>query len=187
MKIRATKGLTFDDVLLIPKRSPVASRKNVDTSTWLTPKIQLRIPIVSANMDTVTEAEMAIAMARAGGMGIIHRFMTIKQQVQQIRRVKRAEGFMVERPYALPQNATIAQAQQMMTQRDVGGLMVVGQDEALIGLVTQRDILLAPDSSAAISTDDPTGANHQRRGGYYNGRGAPLAAQTSPGEIAGGR
>ncbi len=152
MKIRATKGLTFDDVLLIPKRSPVASRKNVDTSTWLTPKIQLRIPIVSANMDTVTEAEMAIAMARAGGMGIIHRFMTIKQQVQQIRRVKRAEGFMVERPYALPQNATIAQAQQMMTQRDVGGLMVVGQDEALIGLVTQRDILLAPDSSAAIST-----------------------------------
>ncbi len=152
MKIRAAKGLTFDDVLLIPRRSAVASRKNVDTSTWLTPKIRLKIPIVSANMDTVTEAEMAIAMARAGGMGIIHRFMTIKQQVQQIRRVKRAEGFMVERPYALPQNAAIAQAQQMMTQRDVGGLVVVDQNEALIGLVTQRDILLAPDSHAPVST-----------------------------------
>lgn len=151
MKIRATKGLTFDDVLLVPKKSPVSSRKDVDTSTWLTPRIRLRIPIVSANMDTVTEAEMAIAMARAGGIGIIHRFMTVKQQVQQIRRVKRAEGFMVERPYALPQSASIAQAQQIMTQRDVGGLMVVSEDEELIGLVTQRDILLAPNSSAPIS------------------------------------
>ncbi|HEY84293.1 MAG TPA: IMP dehydrogenase [Chloroflexi bacterium] len=149
--MRATKGLTFDDVLLVPKKSPVSSRKDVDTSTWLTPRIRLRIPIVSANMDTVTEAEMAIAMARAGGIGIIHRFMTVKQQVQQIRRVKRAEGFMVERPYALPQSASIAQAQQIMTQRDVGGLMVVSEDEELIGLVTQRDILLAPNSSAPIS------------------------------------
>ncbi|OQY29916.1 MAG: IMP dehydrogenase, partial [Anaerolineaceae bacterium 4572_5.2] len=148
---RGIKGLTFDDVLLVPKKSPVSSRKDVDTSTWLTPRIRLRIPIVSANMDTVTEAEMAIAMARAGGIGIIHRFMTVKQQVQQIRRVKRAEGFMVERPYALPQSASIAQAQQIMTQRDVGGLMVVSEDEELIGLVTQRDILLAPNSSAPIS------------------------------------
>ena len=151
MKIRATKGLTFDDVLLIPKRSPVASRKNVDTSTWLTPKIRLKIPVVSANMDTVTEAEMAIAMARAGGVGVIHRFMTVEQQAQQIRRVKRAEGFMVERPYALPQNATIAQAQQMMAQHDVGGLVVINRNEALIGLVTQRDILLAPDDTAPVS------------------------------------
>ena len=151
MKIRATKGLTFDDVLLIPKRSPVASRKNVDTSTWLTPKIRLKIPVVSANMDTVTEAEMAIAMARAGGVGVIHRFMTVEQQAQQIRRVKRAEGFMVERPYALPQNATIAQAQQMMTQHDVGGLVVINRNETLIGLVTQRDILLAPDDNAPVS------------------------------------
>src|SRR5437764_15431318 len=77
-KIRSTKGLTFDDVLLIPKRSPVASRHDVDPSTWLTPTIHLRMPIVSANMDTVTEAPMAIAMARAGAIGIIHRFMTIE-------------------------------------------------------------------------------------------------------------
>ncbi|MCB0224690.1 MAG: IMP dehydrogenase, partial [Anaerolineae bacterium] len=81
MKIRSTKGLTFDDVLLVPKRSPVTSRRDVDTTTCLTPTINLRVPIISANMDTVTEAPMAIAMARSGAIGIIHRFMTIDDQV----------------------------------------------------------------------------------------------------------
>jgi IMP dehydrogenase len=124
MKIRPTKGLTFDDVLLAPKRSLISSRQNVDTSTWLTPSIQLRVPIVSANMDTVTESAMAIAIARAGGIGIIHRFMTIQGQVQQVKRVKRAEGFIVEQPYAIPVDSSVADARQLMHRYEVGGLVV---------------------------------------------------------------
>src|SRR5215204_5467487 len=86
MFIRAQKGLTFDDVLLAPKRSPIASRRDVDTSTRLTTAIRLNIPILSANMDTVTEAGMAIAMAQNGGIGVLHRFMTVEQQVRQVRK-----------------------------------------------------------------------------------------------------
>jgi len=152
MKIRPAKGLTFDDVLLVPKRSPIASRQDVDTSTWLTPTIRLRIPIVSANMDTVTEAPMAIAMARAGGIGIIHRFMAIEAQVRQVERVKRAQGVMVEHPRAIAQSATIAKAKQMMERYDVGGLVVTNGTDELIGLITQRDILFAPDDTAAVGS-----------------------------------
>ncbi len=151
MKIRPTKGLTFDDVLLVPKRSPIASRQDVDTSTWLTPTIPLRIPIVSANMDTVTEAAMSIAMARAGGVGIIHRFMSIEGQVKQVKRVKRAEGFMVERPYSISSEASIGEARQLMSQHEVGGLVVTNGKSELVGLVTQRDIILASDDSALVS------------------------------------
>jgi IMP dehydrogenase len=152
MKIRSSKGLTFDDVLLVPKRSSIASRQKVDTSTWLTSTIRLRIPIVSANMDTVTEAPMAIAMARAGGIGIIHRFMSIEAQVSQVERVKRAQGFIVEHPRAIAQNASIAQAKQMMERYDVGGLVVTNGTAELIGLVTQRDILFAPDDQAVVGS-----------------------------------
>jgi IMP dehydrogenase len=152
MKIRSTKGLTFDDVLLVPKRSVVASRQDVDTSTCLTPAIRLRIPLVSANMDTVTESSMAIAMARAGGIGIIHRFMTIEQQARQVRRVKRAEGFIVEQPRAITQSASIAEARQLMNQYEVGGLVVTNGSDKLVGLITQRDILLAPDETAPVGS-----------------------------------
>ena len=93
MMIRQGKGLTFDDVLLVPKRSHVSSRSDVDTSTWLTPSIRLNIPVISANMDTVTEAAMAIAMARTGGIGILHRFMSTDMQVKQVSKVKRAQGY----------------------------------------------------------------------------------------------
>ncbi|MEW5957780.1 MAG: IMP dehydrogenase, partial [Chloroflexota bacterium] len=152
MKIRASKGLTFDDVLLVPQRSAVTSRQNVDTSTWLTRTIRMRVPIVSANMDTVTEAGMAIAIARVGGIGIIHRFMTIEKQARQVQRVKRAEGFVVEDPYSINQNATIAEARRIMELHEVGGLVVTNGGLELIGLVTQRDILLAPDDGAPISS-----------------------------------
>jgi IMP dehydrogenase len=152
MKIRSTKGFTFDDVLLVPKRSRISSRQDVDTSTWLTPTIRLPLPVVSANMDTVTEAPMAIAMARAGGIGIIHRFMTVDQQVRQVERVKRAEGFMVEHPRAINQDASIAEARRLMAHYDVGGLVVTNGGDELIGLVTQRDILLAPDNAAAVGS-----------------------------------
>ena len=152
MKIRPTKGLTFDDVLLVPKRSPVASRNDVDTSTWLTPTVRLRIPIISANMDTVTEAKMAIAMARAGGIGIIHRFMSIAAQARQVEEVKRAQGFVVEHPRSISVRASIAEAKRVMRQYDVGGLVVTNGADELVGLVTQRDILFAPDDTAAVGT-----------------------------------
>ncbi|MBN1220189.1 MAG: IMP dehydrogenase [Anaerolineae bacterium] len=152
MKIRPTKGLTFDDVLLVPKRSPISSRQDVDTSSWLTPTIKLRLPIVSANMDTVTEARMAIAMARVGGIGILHRFMPIEAQARQVEQVKRAQGFVVEHPRSISQAASIAEAKTMMKQHDVGGLVVTNGRDELVGLVTQRDILFAPDDSAPVGS-----------------------------------
>ncbi len=150
MKIRQTKGLTFDDVLLVPKRSPVASRQDVDTSSRLTNTIRLHVPIISANMDTVTEAGMAIAMARAGGMGILHRFMTIEEQVRQIAKVKRAEGFVVEDPFSIDVDAPIAAADRLMHEHDVGGLVVTNGGKKLIGIITQRDVRLAPASLTTV-------------------------------------
>lgn len=150
MKIRSMKGLTFDDVLLVPKRSPVRSRSQVDTSARLTRTIRLHIPILSANMDTVTEASMAIAMARAGGLGVIHRFMTVEKQARQVAQVKRAEGFIVEKPYSISQDASIQEAARLMQRHDVGGLVVTNGTDHLIGLVTQRDILLAPDAARTV-------------------------------------
>jgi IMP dehydrogenase len=149
-KIRETRGLTFDDVLLAPKRSPVSSRRDVDTSSWLTPEICLQIPILSANMDTVTEATMAIAMARAGGMGVLHRFMPVAAQIRQVKRVKRAEGFIVENPYAIAQDASLAEAAELMARLEVGGLVVTNGQTRLIGLITQRDILLAPSDELRV-------------------------------------
>jgi len=144
MKIRPSKGLTFEDVLLVPRRSPIQSRRDVDTSTRLTDGIRLNIPVISANMDTVTEAKMAIAMARSGGIGILHRFMTIEQQVRQVRQVKRAQGFIVEAPYTIPQSASVMEAAEEMRLRQVGGLLVVDASGKLAGIVTRRDLLLAP-------------------------------------------
>jgi IMP dehydrogenase len=150
MKIRPAKGLTFDDVLLVPHRSPIRSRRDVDTSTRLTDILRLRIPIVSANMDTVTEAGMAIAIARSGGAGILHRFMTIGQQVKQVKQVKRAQGFMVELPYSIEVDASLTEAKEMMTHHSVGGLIVVDKNGKLAGILTQRDVLLVPDSVTQV-------------------------------------
>jgi len=130
----------------------VASRQDVNTNTRLTPKIELNLPIISANMDTVTETAMAIALARIGGIGILHRFMTVEQQVRQVKQVKRAEGFMVENPYTIDQNATIGRAQRLLQNYDIGGLVVTSTGGQVVGLVTQRDLLLAPDEQAAVST-----------------------------------
>ncbi len=144
MKIRSTKGLTFDDVLLIPQRSSIRSRKDVTTATRLTNSIALQLPIISANMDTVTEAEMAIALARIGGIGIIHRFMTTEAQVSEIGHVKRAQGHVVNNPYSVTPEASIGEAERLMNRHDVGGLVVMNGSRELLGLVTQRDLLLAP-------------------------------------------
>lgn len=138
-------GLTFGDVLLVPKKSPVNTRKAVDVSANLTRKIRLNIPIVSSNMDTVTESNMAIQMARLGGMGFIHRFLSINDQVQEIRRVKRAESVIIEKPYSIFPNATIEDAKAILMEKNVSGLVVVDQENHLKGILTQRDILFAED------------------------------------------
>jgi len=145
------QGLTYDDVLLMPKRSAVASRKHVSTSTRLSRSITLNIPIVSANMDTVTEAPMAVAMARQGGIGIIHRFMTIEQEARQVQLVKRAQGAIVEQPYTLPPSATLAEARRLMTEQDVTGLLILDERERLMGILTARDIRFANDPTQLIA------------------------------------
>lgn len=150
MKIRNQVGLTFDDVLLVPKRSGVRSRSAVDPSTWLVAGIRMTIPIISSNMDTVTEDRMAIAMAHAGGIGIIHRFLPIKKQAEFVRRVKRHESFIVEHPICISPQATIIEADRKMNQENIGGLMVVDEENHLLGIVTTRDILLAPDRTAPV-------------------------------------
>ncbi len=151
MFIRPTKGLTFDDVLLAPRRSPIRSRGEVDVASSLTRKLRLAIPILSANMDTVTEWRMAVSMARAGGIGVLHRFMTVEQQVRQVDKVKRAQGLMHENPHTVAAGATIAEAEQLMDLHDVGGLIVVDNNTKLVGLVTRRDILLAPDELQTVA------------------------------------
>jgi IMP dehydrogenase len=151
MKIRPTKGLTFDDVLLIPRRSSAASRQDTDTSARLTASIKMHIPIMSANMDTVTESRMAIAMARAGGIGILHRFMSVEAQVREAKIVKRAQGFIIEHPYNIDPTATLAQARAEMDHHHIGALIVVDAAGRLAGLVSQRDLMLAPASMANIS------------------------------------
>lgn len=144
MNIRTDLGLTFDDVLLVPNRSTIHSRKEVSTDTWLVPGIHLSNPIISANMDTVTETRMAIAMAQMGGIGILHRFMTIEDQADCVSRVKRSESLVVESPLTISPDESVEQARQRMEAGGVGGLMVVDKDNLLVGIITHRDVLLAP-------------------------------------------
>ena len=152
MKLRADPGITFDDVLLVPKRSSIRSRKDVSTSSWLTRGIRLHIPILSANMDTVTESRMAIAMAQQGGIGILHRFMSVEKQAESVRRVKRAENMVVEQPIQIAPMATVSQARAKMADADVGGLVVVDETGQLQGVITTRDVLLADDGQLAVES-----------------------------------
>ena len=137
------EGLTFDDVLLVPKYSDITSRSQTDLTTKLSRNISISIPFVSANMDTVTESTMASAMARAGGIGIIHRFLTIKEQAAEVLKVKRSGSVMIENPYSVSPNRTIQSAIDYAVDKDVSGLLVVDSDSKLIGIVTNRDLLFA--------------------------------------------
>lgn len=143
-------GLTYDDVLLEPQCSEIRSRKDVDTSTSFTRNIRLRIPIVSANMDTVTESGMAIAMARHGGIGIIHRFNSIAEQAEEVRRVKRSESFVIENPYTVTPDQSVATARMLMEEHGITGLPVV-QDRRLAGILSRRDIVFAGMSPGNVS------------------------------------
>lgn len=137
-------ALSYDDVMLVPQRSDIRSRRDVDTTTRLTRNIRIAMPIVSANMDTVTEYAMAIAMARVGGIGIIHRFLTVEEQARQVARVKRAEALIIEDPHTIAPDATLREARAMMADRGVSGLVVVDEGR-LVGMLTRRDVHMADD------------------------------------------
>lgn len=134
-------GLSYDDVLLVPKHSHIQSRKETDLSTQLTQKIKLNIPLVSANMDTVTESKMAIAMARQGGIGIIHQFMSMEEQCREVRKVKRSTSYVIDEPLTIDENKTVEEALQLMESAGIKGLLVTNYERKFTGILTQRDIL----------------------------------------------
>ena len=142
-------GLTFDDVLLIPAYSEVLPRE-VDLSTSFSRNIKLNIPIVSAAMDTVTEAKLAIAIAREGGIGVIHKNMSIEAQAQQVRFVKRAENGMISNPVSILRDKTVGQALAMMAEFKIGGIPVVDANNYLVGIVTNRDLRFRRDMTQLI-------------------------------------
>jgi len=144
------EALTYDDVLLLPAYSEVLPR-NCDTSTPLTRNIRLNIPLISAAMDTVTEADLAIAMAQEGGIGIIHKNMSIKEQSEQVRKVKRSESGMILDPVTLDEHATLADALRMMREFNIGGIPVVNAAQKLVGIITNRDIRFQKDTKQPIS------------------------------------
>ena len=137
------EGLTFDDVLLVPKYSDITSRSQTDLSTKLSRNISINIPFVSANMDTVTESLMAMAMARAGGIGIIHRFLPIQEQADEVLKVKRSGSVMIENPYSISPDKSIQNALDYAENKDISGLLVVDSNTKLIGIITERDLLFA--------------------------------------------
>ena len=133
------EGLTFDDVLLVPAYSEVLPR-NVNLSTMFSRNIRLNVPVVSAAMDTVTESTMAIAIAREGGIGVIHKNMGIEEQAKQVKTVKRAENGMIYDPVTIDAKATVGQAKNLMSEFKIGGIPVVNDQHQLVGIVTNRDL-----------------------------------------------
>ncbi len=143
------EGLTYDDVLLIPNYSEVLPRE-VSIKTKFSKNITLNVPIVSAAMDTVTESAMAIAMAQEGGIGVLHKNMTIEQQAAKVRKVKRAESGMIIDPVTLPLTATVGDAKQLMREFSIGGIPVVDDKQILKGIVTNRDLRFEKDNARPI-------------------------------------
>lgn len=133
------EGLTFDDVLLVPAHSQVLPRE-VNISTQLTRKIRLNIPMISSAMDTVTESSLAIALAREGGVGILHKNMTITQQAEQVRKVKRTENGLILDPITLSETARIGEALRLMKENQIGGIPIVSTAKKLVGILTNRDL-----------------------------------------------
>ncbi|WP_153799623.1 IMP dehydrogenase [Foetidibacter luteolus] len=144
------EGLTFDDVLLIPSYSEVLPRE-VNIKSQLTKSITLNIPMLSAAMDTVTEANLAIALAREGGLGILHKNMTIEKQAEQVRKVKRSESGMIIDPIVLPDNATIGDALRLMKENKIGGIPIVDINNKLVGILTNRDLRFETDKKRKVS------------------------------------
>ena len=147
------EGFTFDDVLLVPKFSDITSRSQTDLSTNLSRNIKLNIPLISANMDTVTESTMATTMARQGGIGIIHRFLTIEEEANQILKVKRSGSVMIDTPYQIFSDKSIEDAIELMNEKEVSGLLVVDSDSKLVGILTERDVLFEKEDSKKLVSE----------------------------------
>ncbi|MEK7113393.1 MAG: IMP dehydrogenase, partial [Patescibacteria group bacterium] len=148
-KDRFIEGLTYDDILLVPQYSEVLPRE-VDISSFLTKKIKLNVPIISAAMDTVTESEMAIAMAREGGIGIIHKNISIEKQASEVRKVKRSESGMIHDPITLMEDATLGEALKLMKENSIGGIPIVDNKMQLKGILSNRDIRFQKDLSILV-------------------------------------
>jgi IMP dehydrogenase len=146
----AGEGLTYDDVLLVPAYSEVLPRE-VNINTWFTKEIKLNTPIVSAAMDTVTEYQLAIAIAQEGGIGVLHKNMTIAQQAEQVRKVKRSESGMIQDPVTLAETATVIDALNLMKEFKIGGIPVVSKDNILTGIVTNRDLRFEKDMKRPVA------------------------------------
>ena len=144
------EGLTFDDVLLMPAFSQVLPR-DVDITTKLTKDISLKVPMLSAAMDTVTEANLAIALAREGGLGILHKNMSIAQQAEQVRKVKRSESGLILDPITLLENATIGDALSLMRENKIGGIPITDKNGKLVGILTNRDLRFEDDPDRKVS------------------------------------
>ena len=144
------KAITFDDILLVPAKSKVLPR-DVNVSTQLTRNIRLNIPILSAAMDTVTESELAIAMAREGGIGILHKNMSIEKQASEIDRVKRSESGMIQDPITLKADQTVGEANRLMERYQISGFPIVNDKNELIGILTNRDLRFEPDNNIKVS------------------------------------
>lgn len=145
------EALTYNDVLLVPKYSDIATRRAVSTRTRLSRRIELNIPLVSANMDTVTEATMATRMAELGGIGIIHRFLTIEEQAGQVTRVKRSHNFVVRDPYTIAHSATLHDLKTLSQYRGTHSFLVVDEAARLVGMVTRRDTVFEDNDHTPIA------------------------------------
>ena len=144
------EGLTFDDVLLVPAESDVLPA-DVDLSTCLTNKVKLNIPVMSAAMDTVTEYRMAIAIAREGGIGVIHKNMSIDMQAEQVDLVKRSENGVITNPFSLTPDKTLGDAEALMAKYRISGVPVVDEEDKLVGIITNRDMKFEKDLSRKIA------------------------------------
>ncbi len=142
-------GLTYDDVLLIPAYSEVLPR-DVNTQTFITKKIRLNVPIVSAAMDTVTESGLAIAIAQLGGIGFLHKNMSIEKQADEVRKVKRSESGMIQDPVTLLENETLGEAMKLMKEFNIGGIPIVNKENLLVGILTNRDIRFQKDANKPV-------------------------------------
>lgn len=144
------EGLTFDDVLLIPRKSNVFGPKQVDISTQLSERLKLNIPLISSAMDTVTESALAIAIAREGGIGIIHKNMSIAQQAEEVDRVKRSESGVITNPFSLTPEHYVYNAEELMSKYRISGVPIVDENKKLVGIITNRDLRFVHDYSIKI-------------------------------------
>lgn len=149
-KLLKEEGITFDDVLIVPGYSKILPR-NVDVSTHFTRNIKLNIPIVSSAMDTVTNASLSIAIAREGGIGVIHRNMPIDAQAKEVMKVKRSESWMIANPYTLKEDSNVADAINLMNEHHIGGIPIVNNENKLVGIVTNRDLRFEKATNRSIT------------------------------------